>query len=66
MTKNNGAAYRNKYERKHFTHINFNAFDRIGVLAGGITFVFIEYLVVFGPCNTIDAIFLCIVSETTD
>lgn len=52
--------------RGHLTHVNFNTIDVIDVGIFISEYVFVEYLVVLVPCDTIETIFLLIIAETED
>lgn len=52
--------------RGHLTHVNFNTIDVIDVGIFISEYVFVEYLVVLVPCDTIETISLPIVSETEE
>lgn len=49
--------------RGHLTHVNFNTIDVIDVRIFISEYVFVEYLVVLVPCDTIETISLPIISE---
>jgi len=52
--------------RGHLTHVNFNTTDVIDVGIFISEYVFVEYLVVLVPCDTIQMVSLLIISETGD
>lgn len=51
-------------QERHLTHVNFNTIDVIDVEIFISKYVFVEYLVVLVPCDTIETISLSIISET--
>ena len=64
--RNNNAELQWEDMRGHLTHVNFNTIDVIDVGIFISEYVFVEYLVVLVPCNTIEMVSLPIISETGD